>query len=118
MVRHRNVQRYTLMAAAGGGMEIEEVAAATPEKIIKHRVDPVTGLRPYEAREVAIKAGFKGNLNKIADMMVKMSKAAFERDAVLVDINPLFVDAAGTPLALDPTFEVHYYALYLALIPP
>ena len=106
MIVDRNVQSYTLMASAEGGMEIEEVAAATPEKIIKHRVDPVTGLRPYEAREVAIKAGFKGNLNKIADMMVKMSKAAFERDAVLVEINPLFVDADGNPMALDTKFEV------------
>ena len=112
MIVDRNVQSYTLMASAEGGMEIEEVAAATPEKIIKHRVDPVTGLRPYEAREVAIKAGFKGNLNKIADMMVKMSEAALKRDAVLVEINPLFVDESGTPLALDTKFEIDDNAMY------
>lgn len=112
MIVDRNVQSYTLMASAEGGMEIEEVAAATPEKIIKYRVDPITGLRPYEAREVAIKAGFKGNLNKIADMMVKMSKAAFERDAVLVEINPLFVDESGTPIALDTKFEIDDNAMY------
>lgn len=112
MIVDRNVQSYTLMASAEGGMEIEEVAAATPEKIIKYRVDPITGLRPYEAREVAIKARFKGNLNKIADMMVKMSKAAFERDAVLVEINPLFVDASGIPIALDTKFEIDDNAMY------
>ena len=112
MIVDRNVQSYTLMASAEGGMEIEEVAAATPEKIIKHRVDPVTGLRPYEAREVAIKAGFKGNLNKIADMMVKMSEAALKRDAVLVEINPLFVGPDGTPLALDTKFEIDDNAMY------
>ena len=112
MIVDRNVQSYTLMASAEGGMEIEEVAAATPEKIVKYRVDPITGLRPYEAREVAVKAGFKGNLNKIADMMVKMSKAAFERDAVLVEINPLFVDASGIPIALDTKFEIDDNAMY------
>ncbi len=93
-------------------MEIEEVAAATPEKIIKYRVDPITGLRPFEAREVALKAGFKGNLNKIADMMVKMSEAALKMDAVLVEINPLFVDESGTPLALDTKFEIDDNAMY------
>ncbi|MDL2344700.1 ADP-forming succinate--CoA ligase subunit beta [Deinococcus sp. MIMF12] len=112
MIVDRNVQSYTLMASAEGGMEIEEVAEATPEKIIKHRVDPVTGLRPFEAREVAIKAGFRGNLNKIADMMVKMSEAALKMDAVLVEINPLFVDADGTPLALDTKFEIDDNAMY------
>ncbi|MBB5232907.1 ADP-forming succinate--CoA ligase subunit beta [Deinococcus budaensis] len=112
MIVDRNVQSYTLMASAEGGMEIEEVAEATPEKIIKHRVDPVTGLRPFEAREVALKAGFKGNLNKIADMMVKMSEAALKMDAVLVEINPLFVDEGGTPLALDTKFEIDDNAMY------
>ncbi|PTA69805.1 ADP-forming succinate--CoA ligase subunit beta [Deinococcus arcticus] len=112
MIVDRNVQSYTLMASAEGGMEIEEVAEATPDKIIKHRVDPVTGLRPYEAREVAIKAGFKGNLNKIADMMVKMSEAALKRDAVLVEINPLFVGPDGNPLALDTKFEIDDNAMY------
>ncbi|ABF45387.1 succinyl-CoA synthetase, beta subunit [Deinococcus geothermalis DSM 11300] len=112
MIVDRNVQSYTLMASAEGGMEIEEVAAATPEKIIKYRVDPITGLRPFEAREVALQAGFKGNLNKIADMMVKMSEAALKMDAVLVEINPLFVDESGTPLALDTKFEIDDNAMY------
>ncbi|GAA5532519.1 ADP-forming succinate--CoA ligase subunit beta [Deinococcus metallilatus] len=112
MIVDRNVQSYTLMASAEGGMEIEEVAAATPEKIIKYRVDPITGLRPFEAREVALQAGFKGNLNKIADMMVKMSDAALKMDAVLVEINPLFVDADGTPVALDTKFEIDDNAMY------
>lgn len=112
MIVDRNVQSFTLMASAEGGVDIEEVAAETPEKIVHYRVDPITGLRPYEAREVAIQAGFKGNLNKIADMMVKLSQAALERDAVLVEINPLFVDASGTPLALDTKFEIDDNAMY------
>lgn len=112
MIVDRNVQSYTLMASAEGGMEIEEVAAATPEKIIKYRVDPVKGLQPYEARQIVLQAGFKGNLNKIADMMVKMSKAAFERDAVLVEINPLFVGEDGIPVALDTKFEIDDNAMY------
>lgn len=112
MIVDRNVQSFTLMACAEGGMEIEELAAERPEAIIRHRVDPVKGLRPYEARQVAIKAGFEGNLNKIADMMVKMSKAALERDAVLVEINPLFVAADGVPVALDTKFEIDDNAMY------
>lgn len=112
MIVDRNVQSFTLMACAEGGMEIEELAAERPEAIIKHRVDPVKGLRPYEARQVAIKAGFKGHLNKIADMMVKMADAALKRDAVLVEINPLFIDADGTPLALDTKFEIDDNAMY------
>ncbi|CAM3158555.1 ADP-forming succinate--CoA ligase subunit beta [Deinococcus saxicola] len=112
MIVDRNVQSFTLMASAEGGVDIEEVAAETPEKIVHYRVDPVTGLRPYEARDVAIRAGFKGNLNKIADMMVKLSQAALARDAVLVEINPLFVDASGTPLALDTKFEIDDNAMY------
>ena len=112
MIVDRNVQSFTLMASSEGGMEIEEVAAERPDAIIRHRVDPVTGLRPYEAREVALRAGFKGNLNKIADMMVKMSRAALELDANLVEINPLFVDESGTPLALDTKFDVDDNALF------
>ncbi|WP_027480438.1 ADP-forming succinate--CoA ligase subunit beta [Deinococcus pimensis] len=112
MIVDRNVQSYTLMASSEGGMEIEEVAAENPDAIIRFRVDPVTGLRPFEAREVALKAGFKGNLNKIADMMVKMSDAALKMDAVLVEINPLFVDESGTPLALDTKFEIDDNAMY------
>ncbi|CAM4071940.1 ADP-forming succinate--CoA ligase subunit beta [Deinococcus marmoris] len=112
MIVDRNVQSFTLMASAEGGVDIEEVAAETPEKIVHYRVDPITGLRPYEARDVAIRAGFKGNLNKIADMMVKLSQAALARDAVLVEINPLFVDASGTPLALDTKFEIDDNAMY------
>ncbi|QFP76737.1 ADP-forming succinate--CoA ligase subunit beta [Deinococcus sp. AJ005] len=112
MIVDRNVQSFTLMASAEGGVDIEEVAAETPEKIVHYRVDPITGLRPYEARAVAIQAGFKGNLNKIADMMVKLSQAALARDAVLVEINPLFVDASGTPLALDTKFEIDDNAMY------
>ncbi|MFC4453173.1 ADP-forming succinate--CoA ligase subunit beta [Deinococcus sonorensis] len=112
MIVDRNVQSFTLMACAEGGMEIEELAAERPEAIIRHRVDPVTGLRPYEAREVALKAGFKGNLNKIADIMVRMSRAALELDANLVEINPLFIDENGTPLALDTKFDVDDNALF------
>ncbi|AFZ69162.1 ADP-forming succinate--CoA ligase subunit beta [Deinococcus peraridilitoris] len=112
MIVDRNVQSYTLMASAEGGMEIEEVAAENPDAIIRFRVDPTTGLRPFEAREVVLRAGFKGNLNKIADMMVKMSEAALKMDAVLVEINPLFVDESGIPLALDTKFEIDDNAMY------
>lgn len=112
MIQDRNVQSFTLMACAEGGMEIEELAAERPEAIIRHRVDPVKGLRPFEAREIAIKAGFEGNLNKLADMMVKMAEAALKRDAVLVEINPLFVGPDGVPLAVDTKFELDDNAVY------
>ena len=112
LIVDRNVQSYTLMASAEGGVEIEEVAAENPDAIIRYRVDPVTGLRPFEAREVALRAGFKGNLNKIADMMVKLAGAAIGMDATLAEINPLFVNAQGDPLALDAKVDLDDNAMY------
>ncbi len=112
LIVDRNVQSYTLMASAEGGVEIEEVAAENPDAIIRYRVDPVTGLRPFEAREVALRAGFKGNLNKIADMMVKLANAAIGMDATLAEINPLFVNAQGDPLALDAKVDLDDNAMY------
>ena len=112
LIVDRNVQSYTLMVSKEGGMEIEEVAVDTPDAIIRHTVDPIAGLRPFEARAIALKAGLKGNLNKIADMMVRLSKACIESDAVLAEINPLFVDENGNPLALDAKVEIDDNALY------
>lgn len=112
LIVDRNVQSYTLMACAEGGMEIEELAVERPEAIIKHRVDPVTGLRPFEAREIALKAGFEGNLNKIADMMVRLSNACLDLDCNLAEINPLFVDENGNPVALDAKVDLDDNALF------
>ncbi len=112
LIVDRNVQSYTLMACAEGGMEIEELAVERPEAIIRHRIDPITGLRPFEARAVALKAGFKGNLNKIATMMVQLSKACLELDCNLAEINPLFVDENGDPIALDAKVDLDDNALY------
>lgn len=112
LIVDRNVQSYTLMACAEGGMEIEELAVEKPDAIVKYRVDPVTGLRPFEAREVALKAGFKGNLNKIADMMVKLAKACIELDCTLAEINPLFIDENGDPMALDAKVDLDENALF------
>jgi len=112
LIVDRNVQSYTLMVSKEGGMEIEEVAVDTPDAIIRHTVDPIAGLRPFEARAIALKAGLKGNLNKIADMMVRLSKACIESDAVLAEINPLFVDENGNPLALDAKVEIDDNAIY------
>ena len=112
MIVDRNVQSYTLMVSKEGGMEIEEVAVDAPEAIIKFTVDPIAGLRPFEARAIALEAGLVGNLNKIADMMVRLSKAAFESDANLAEINPLFVDEKGDPLALDAKVDLDDNAIY------
>jgi succinyl-CoA synthetase beta subunit len=68
LIVDRNVQSYTLMVSKEGGVDIEEVAATNPDAITRFAIDPIKGLRPFEARDVAVKAGLEGNLNKIASL--------------------------------------------------
>lgn len=112
MIVDCNVQSYILMVFVEGGMEIEEVVVINFEKIICYCVDLVIGLCFYEVCEVVIKVGFRGNLNKIVDMMVKMSKVVFECDVVLVEINLFFVDVDGIFIVLDIKFEIDDNVMY------
>ena len=98
----RATSRVTVMASTEGGMEIEEVAATHPEKIIKVAIDPATGIQGYHTRKLAFGLGLGGKQVGSASRFIQaMYKAFVELDASIVEINPLVVTGAGDVLALD-----------------
>src|SRR5690606_6418635 len=102
MVVDRGTQRVALMASSEGGMDIEEVAAKTPEKIHKVFVDPFTGLTDAEAEDISRKIGIpEGSIDQGRQMLQALYKAFWETDASLAEINPLIVTGDGKVLALD-----------------
>ena len=103
----------TLMASTEGGMDIEEVAEKTPDKIIMVAIDPAQGLMPYHARKVAFGLGLEGDQVKSAvRFLIAMYKAFTELDASLVEVNPLVVTGAGEVIALDAKMNFDDNALY------
>ena len=109
----RAAERIGLVASAAGGMDIEEVARATPDKILRASVDPITGLMDYQGRDLAFGLGLAGD--QIATF-VKLVKACYrlfvERDLALLEINPLVVTEDGRVLPLDCKMSVDDNALY------
>ncbi len=102
-----------IMASTEGGVEIEKVAAETPEKIIKVWVDPTTGLRPYQARRLAFGLGFEGAAFKQAvGFITALYRAYRESDASLAEINPLVLTGQGTVVAVDAKINLDDNALY------
>ncbi|HXV22145.1 MAG TPA: ADP-forming succinate--CoA ligase subunit beta [Desulfuromonadales bacterium] len=98
----RAVSRYILIASAEGGVEIEEVAAKSPEKIHKLTIDPYTGLRSYQARKIALALGLTGSLcEDCVQLILSLYRACLEKDCSLVEINPLVVTRAGWLMAMD-----------------
>ena len=98
--RGRNT--VTMIASAEGGVEIEEVAARTPEKVLKEPLHPLLGLQGYQARELAYKLGFKDKMaGEAAKLMMNLSKVFFATDASLAEINPLVITKDGKLLAID-----------------
>ena len=92
----------TFMASTEGGMDIEEVAAKTPEKILKVSIDPAQGLRPFHARKLAFGLGLEGKqVRSAVQFLTAMYKAFTDLDASLMEINPLVVTGAGELIALD-----------------
>jgi succinyl-CoA synthetase beta subunit len=109
----RDSGRVVMMASAEGGMDIEEVAAKSPEKILKQAVDPVLGLAPYQARNLAFGLGLHGHAAKnAAEFIERLYKAFIDLDASLVEINPLVVLTNGKVLALDCKMTFDDNALY------
>ena len=105
------------MASTEGGMDIEEVAAKTPEKIFKEWIDPAVGIMPFQARKIAAALGLKGDLfNAAAKFVTGVFKTWWECDASLVEINPLCVvelpDGKETVVALDAKISLDDNALY------
>jgi succinyl-CoA synthetase beta subunit len=109
----RGAGRVVMMASSEGGMEIEEVAAKTPEKILKQIVDPVVGLAPYQARNLAYGLDLHGpSAKNAAELLLLVYKAFVDTDASLLEINPLCVLKDGRVLALDAKVTFDDNALY------
>jgi succinyl-CoA synthetase beta subunit len=105
--------RPAVMASAAGGMEIEEVAAKSPEQIHRVTVDPAAGFQPYLARELAYAVGLDGDrLRPAVQLMTSLYRTFVATDASLAEINPLVVTADGRLLALDAKFNFDDNALY------
>ena len=102
VVVDRSSKRIVFMGSSEGGMDIEEVAAKTPEKILTVTVDPVTGLQPYQCRQLGFGMGLgKNELNELVKIMTGLYNLFLAKDCSLVEINPLIVTGAGKLLALD-----------------
>ena len=113
----RAESRPVVMASTEGGMDIEEVAARTPEKILKERVDPAIGLMPFQARKLAAALGLTGELiGQAAKLICGVYRTWWESDASLVEINPLCIVAGadGKPslMAVDAKLSVDDNALF------
>jgi succinyl-CoA synthetase beta subunit len=113
----RSSSRPVVMASTEGGMDIEEVAAKTPEKIIKESIDPAVGMMPYQARKVAAALGLKGDLlGEAAKLLLGTYKTWWESDASLLEINPLCIiltnEGKEALLAVDAKLSLDDNALY------
>jgi succinyl-CoA synthetase beta subunit len=111
MVLDRASQRVVMMVSAEGGVDIEEVAAHTPEKIHKEFIDPSVGLQSFQARKLAFALGL-ADAGKAAKMMMALYRAFMATDASLLEINPLITTKGGDLLALDAKMNFDDNALY------
>jgi succinyl-CoA synthetase beta subunit len=103
----------TLIASSEGGMEIEEVAAKHPEKVLKEPLHPTLGLQAYQAREIAFKLGFTGKrVNEVVSLLMNLAKAFYATDASLAEINPLVVTKDDQLFAIDAKFNFDDNALF------
>ena len=110
---NRERGRIALIASAAGGMDIEEVAAKTPEKILTVNVHPAAGLQPYQARQIAFGLGFKGpQIAEFQAIAMALYKLYLEKDASLVEINPLIVTKSGSLVALDAKINIDANAVF------
>ncbi|MCC7403472.1 MAG: ADP-forming succinate--CoA ligase subunit beta [Bdellovibrionales bacterium] len=109
----RATSRVTMMASSEGGMDIEEVAAKTPEKIIRVVIDPAIGLMPFQGRQLAFGIGMKEKVaNKAAKVFQSLYNAFVASDCSLAEINPLVETKEGEVLALDAKMNFDSNALY------
>ena len=109
----RASQRITVIASASGGMNIEEVAKATPEKVIRESVDPAVGLMEFQCRKIAANIGLRGKqIHEASKLMRALYKCFREQDALLAEINPLAEVDGGKLMALDAKMSFDGNALY------
>jgi succinyl-CoA synthetase beta subunit len=113
LVIDRAIGRVTIMASTEGGMEIEKVAHETPEKILKEAIDPVIGLMPYQARNLAFGIGIPPQLvNKAVKIMTGLYKAFIDTDCSLLEVNPLVITEDGELFALDAKMNFDGNAMF------
>jgi len=113
VVTDRASQKVAFIASSEGGMDIEEVAHSTPEKIVTELVDPLTGLGQAQALKIAKAIGLSGaSADQAADVFQKLYKCYMDTDASLVEINPLNCDSKGNIIALDAKFNFDSNALF------
>jgi succinyl-CoA synthetase beta subunit/malate-CoA ligase subunit beta len=113
MIIDRASQRITIIASASGGMSIEEVARETPEKVIRETVDPAVGLMNFQCRKIAARIGLRGKqISDATKLMRALYRCFRDKDALLVEINPLAEIEGGELIALDAKMNFDGNALY------
>jgi len=109
----RATRRVVVMASTEGGVEIEKVAAETPDKILRTSIDPMLGLMPYQCRKLAFGLGMQGEqIKQFTNLLMGLAKLFVEKDLGLVEINPLVVTSEGNLLCLDGKINIDDNALY------
>ena len=109
----RGTRRVVFMASTEGGVEIEQVAEETPEKILKTMIDPFVGPQPYQGRELAFKLGLEGKqVQQFSALFMGLAKLFHELDCSLLEINPLVITETGDVHCLDAKMNIDGNALY------
>ena len=109
----RGRRRVVVMASTEGGVEIEQVAAETPEKILRATIDPAIGAQPFQGRAMAFALGLAGRqINQFANVFLNLSRLFHDLDCSLMEVNPLVVTEDGDVLCLDAKMNVDNNALY------
>jgi succinyl-CoA synthetase beta subunit len=109
----RSRERIAFIGSAAGGMDIEEVAAKTPEKILTTAINPASGLMPYQARQLGYGLGLTSEqVTQFVEMAAKLYRLFNECDASLLEVNPLIVTTAGNLMALDAKINIEENALF------
>ncbi|MDF2939863.1 MAG: sucC [Gammaproteobacteria bacterium] len=109
----RVTRRIVFMASTEGGVEIEEVAHKTPEKILKAIIDPLVGAQPFQAREIGFKLGLNDEqIKQFVKVFVGLAKMFKEKDLALLEINPLVITKQGNLHCLDAKINIDDNALY------
>ena len=110
---NRERGRIALIASASGGMDIEEVAHQTPEKILSTNIHPAAGLQPFQARELAFGLGLSGGeITQFQSLTAALYRLYLDKDLSLVEVNPLIVTRSGELVALDAKINVDANALF------
>jgi succinyl-CoA synthetase beta subunit len=113
MLIDRAAGQPVVIASAAGGMDIEEVAATHPEKILREHIDPATGVIPFQARKLAFAMGLEaGPAGKMVKVLESIYRAFIDTDASMIEINPLILTKSGDLLALDAKVTFDDNALY------